>query len=1101
PVSVFIDSFLPTVTAVSIESDLDGNPFCQNADEGALSVLFSVDDHGNSLDGRTLSLRRDWPPGTVLGSGGISGGSGTVSATLADGLYDLTGTFSDALNNPNIRVTPAVADPEAQFFIEVDTLAPSLTITSPSKSTLLYEDDTNHATLDADAEVCVTTDAGEGAVVTFLLDGSSVGTAEVSNGEACRVVSISQGGHILRAQVDDACGNAGQSAVKNIFVDTERPSITCTAPSSGQTLTDADLPAEFTCSPQGTDNSQFITVVSTIGGPRCQPQVAGDPTVFNCNLQFGTQDIAVTVTDSSGNVSAPFEITNLEVNFSGCDVAFDFGGANAPVTLNLSHDEEGSAGLQISLKVCSSVCDSSTTPVPAISLWVEGSQIGPDQVFGQNATEDNCTVFQGVTFAQGAIDQDIEVQVDDGTYTRTDSFFVELVDIVPPTLVRSAPVADDVYCVANAGNVHVEDPAQFDATYVADKVAGAPCQMDFTFDVDDDQLGVGFDASMAIEESGSPISGPRAVNSAGAEDFLNLNLSDDSTHTLTVRLTDYAGNEVTLPMSVVADVVAPQPMTFSRAEVIHSRYANLALEWSASADADVVAYAVRYSVDATIVTEADWLDAVDLYNGVALALPTPDPVTFEPRLPPLNTYHLTLRALDEVGNAGALSSAGVDNMWDVHTYDGPGGFFAYDLWSIGDVNHDGYNDLAVGAHTEAVGGNTDAGSVYIFYGRADLSEWNDTDAPPQMLSRSTTGEKFGFDVGRVGSIDGTETCNAETVAIDDLVVCGRSYNSDQGRVSIYFGRCGNPLPSTPDLEIRGEATGNRFGYFAEMVGDVNNDGYIDLLVTGPTATAGGSAYLFFGRSRADWETLAGVDDIIDAADADLVILGRSGEDWYGYQHGIATLGDVDGDGFDEFVTSASSVNDAFVYDGAEMTSIAGSGLDAGAGTDALAIFHEGPSGMYSGCDPSYFCVGFGNRASGADLDHDGDNDLVVGAAYQNSVHWYENVSGVLDTTAAETVTLSPANAWFGWDLDVVDVNMDGWPDLMMGSNTALGHRAFLYLNSQNAADLFGEIASAVLSEDSDYYGISITADDFDGDGLTDIVIGSNVGTGRMYVHY
>ena len=95
-------------------------------------------------------------------------------------------------------------------------------------------------------------------------------------------------------------------------------------------MSDADLPAQFSCTATGTDSSQFITVVSTQGGQRCQAQVAGDPTTFTCNLQLGTQDIAVTVTDPSGNVSAPFDITNLTVEFNGCDIACDFCACRAP---------------------------------------------------------------------------------------------------------------------------------------------------------------------------------------------------------------------------------------------------------------------------------------------------------------------------------------------------------------------------------------------------------------------------------------------------------------------------------------------------------------------------------------------------------------------------------------------------------------------------------------------------------------------------------------------------------------------------------------------------------------------------------------------------
>ncbi|MBN2495829.1 MAG: FG-GAP repeat protein [Deltaproteobacteria bacterium] len=1110
PVAVYVDSLPPTVATRTI---LTGNgDDCLNQSEGGLHVRLTVDDQGNSLDGRTVRLYEDWPPGTALpgASGTVAGATVDLSASLVSGVHVLTAVFSDALGNPNMSTSPPITDPNATFTVTVDTAAPVISISSPNKTLLNLSDDLISGG-DLDFNFCVSCSGVEdGQVVTFLPMNA---TAAVADGAACVQTSIPEGDTLLEVQVRDACGNpepgwaTDQLAVR---ADLTPPTISCNPPPA-QDAYYTDTSVHFICQTTGTDSTQRIQVVSTQGGPRCSPYVDGSGTTdFYCNLQPGVQDLDVTVTDPAGNVSAPWQSTNLEVDIAGCDL--DVLGYLPVEIFNAADDKDAdpSNGLQIDVQACSSTCTGSDVPTPVVRLRVSGGLVQTKDLGADGTPE--CVTFFDVRLDDGAAGVDVEAEIDDGGgHLFPDGFQVEMVDLLPPTLERLAPGEDDVLCVASQGN-----PSANGVDILADLSTGAPCNMAFGFRVTDGGDPT-YPGSLSLREGADTRAGPTSITGVPSQNvnWPNVALTHNASHALQAVATDYAGNPSVIDLSVIADVVAPGTVNASAAledELVDpaaSRHADVLVSWSAvgddGADGTPAGYEVRYAT-APISSEARWQTAVPVYSG-----PSTSPPVFE-GWPPLNTYSIAVRAVDEVGNYGAIPSLSLANYWRTHTVVAPGegGYFAYGLWSIGDVDHDGYADLAVGAHTELTGGGgTDGGAVYVFYGQDDLSAWS----AGQRLSNDTASEKFGSDVGRIGDISGPETCAGDDQArIDDLVVSGRGYGSGQGRVSIYFGRCLASLPAAPDIEIRGNVAGDLFGYYSEMIGDVDGDGIDDLLVSAPTASAAGNAYLFFGRSQADWVADSGGDRVLSASDADVVIVGRDAEDWFGYASGISTLGDLDGDGMSEFIVGASSVNDAFLFDGQTiyLETQTGDGT-AYAAADNLAIFHEGPSGMYSGCDPYYFCVGFGNRAVGnADFDHDGLPDLAVAAAYFEKVYLYPGVAGGVDDVAFKTINSTEGSVWLGWELVVEDVNMDGWQDIALGTNTSNGHKAIFYLNRGSAPEYFGNSPDIVLSEDSEYYGISIAVDDFDSDGLPDVIIGSNIAVdagggdmrdGMFYLHY
>src|SRR4030042_1008525 len=118
---------------------------------------------------------------------------------------------------------------------------------------------------------------------------------------------------------------------------------------------------------------------------------------------------------------------------------------------------------------------------------------------------------------------------------------------------------------------------------------------------------------------------------------------------------------------------------------------------------------------------------------------------------------------------------------------------------------------------------------------------------------------------------------------------------------------GEPLEinlANADLTFLGEEAGDWAGYSVSPAGDVNNDGYYDVLVGAPMVkvevkpgkfVAVGAAYLVLGRARQEWP-----GSHIDRSQAGAEFFGRPGnaDGMNGRQN--YTAGGVKGDGLDHF---------------------------------------------------------------------------------------------------------------------------------------------------------------------------------------------------------
>lgn len=218
----------------------------------------------------------------------------------------------------------------------------------------------------------------------------------------------------------------------------------------------------------------------------------------------------------------------------------------------------------------------------------------------------------------------------------------------------------------------------------------------------------------------------------------------------------------------------------------------------------------------------------------------------------------------------------MNNIADlIMTGDTSGNRFGWSVSSAGDVNNDGFSDIIAGAH----GYYSNSGKAYIFYGGLNMDNIADV-----TMTGDASGDNFGWSVSSAGDVnyDG----------FSDVIVGAYGYSTNKGRVSIFYG--GESMNIIPDVTLTGEASGNNFGYSVSSAGDINGDGFSDIIIGAKGYNSNtGRAYLFYG----------GV--IMDTI-ADILMTG----DVPGYNFGcsVSSAGDVNMNGYSDVIIGAFGYN-------------------------------------------------------------------------------------------------------------------------------------------------------------------------------------------------
>jgi len=472
--------------------------------------------------------------------------------------------------------------------------------------------------------------------------------------------------------------------------------------------------------------------------------------------------------------------------------------------------------------------------------------------------------------------------------------------------------------------------------------------------------------------------------------------------------------------------------------------------------------------------------------------------------------------------------------------------------ALGDVNGDGFDDVAIGAPGyDGVG--TDSGDVLVRMGAAAHSN-----VGLQVLSGPTAGEQFGGAVAGLGDVDGDGFADLGVGSPQFVSTGGTS-----GQIKVFFGSATGLGTTAGFVSSGSNQDQGQFGLSIAGVGDVNGDGFDDFAVGAPgqTTSAGamaGAVHVFFGDASRSFatvaiyespiadaalgKTVAGVGDtngdgfadiLVGAPDHDpgglpfagmaRLLLGGVNVTGQGFDvavdlvggsaneelgSSLAGLGDVNGDGFTDWVVGRPGAMNSYGEAGAGVAEVH-FGDAAGGAQNSVDLDVSGSTG-----------AALGTGVIGADANGDGYSDVLACAPLysgtwteEGGLFFFKGGPGLVGEEPQATWTGAQANEDFGTAVaGVGDVNGDGFEDVLVGApdftNGAVNEGAVYGfmggtggLNTTFAWFFESDHTNGQLGASLDRIG------DLNGDGFDDIVIGaagasaSAIGGGNVYVFY
>lgn len=484
------------------------------------------------------------------------------------------------------------------------------------------------------------------------------------------------------------------------------------------------------------------------------------------------------------------------------------------------------------------------------------------------------------------------------------------------------------------------------------------------------------------------------------------------------------------------------------------------------------------------------------------------------------TGHISLFDLDDLSTTTGFRIDGNDE----NDYAG------FSVAPVGDVNADGFDDFAVAAPLA----NDQTGEVYIIFGRDDGLP---SPTIPSALDGANgfyiqgvaPGDRTGNSVAGAGDVNGDK--------IPDIIVGVPSFDGDAGedagRAAVIFGRKTsavgnfpaavfiNALDGTNGFRIEGEAIGDELGRSVAAAGDFNGDKIGDVIVGAPRGnTSAGKAYIVFGRKKNVAFPASFDVNALDGTDG-TELTGVNADD--AAATSIAGLGDVNGDKIGDIIIGAPYAdrngNDdsgaAYVVFGRKPTT-----ASPIPGTFSLGDLDGFNGFVVEGFAEYDYCGS--SVASAGDVNADKIPDIIVGAfsadpgAHTNAGEAYVIFGRKKTVPFAEAInpaSLNGANGFrlaTGTNLDNVgefvapagdvngdkiadfivtapDANTNGLTFVVFGRNTARDGNFAADVSLSNLDGIDGFTIQG--NDDSFNAGTpSASAGDFNGDGLSDIIV-------------
>ncbi|MER5796601.1 FG-GAP and VCBS repeat-containing protein [Streptomyces sp. NPDC001980] len=415
-----------------------------------------------------------------------------------------------------------------------------------------------------------------------------------------------------------------------------------------------------------------------------------------------------------------------------------------------------------------------------------------------------------------------------------------------------------------------------------------------------------------------------------------------------------------------------------------------------------------------------------------------------------------------------------------------------------DFNGDGIGDIATSATTAYVNGHKGAGQVVALYGSAS----GITTAKRTTLSQNSAGVPGTAEAGdNFGESLAYADFNAD--GYDDLAVGSPGEkvgtDTDGGTVTLLWGSKSGLTGKGVDIK---DPSPSSHGYWGLQLaaGDFDGDGKADLAVGSSAATL----WVFKGGFSASG-TPGGRYTVKPPI--------QPGTSSYPYGPMKLTAGDVNGDGRTDLVVDGYETKTSDHWNTNYWLPGSSKGVTV---TGAKAL----KSGIVTGIG-DINGDGYGDIVSGASWDASSGGTVFPDSANGGRVAiTYGSVSGPAKATMFNQNTSNVPGAsekgdGFGWEIDLGDVNGDGYADLVVsapneniGSKANTGQVAVLYgsktgINLASGAQSFAQSTAGVPGDDekNDLFGVDVKLDDVTGDGRADLIVGSYENGGDGAVTY